>query len=286
MTNRVETLFPEFRGRRIVAIAGGWDFDVFEVDGEWIVRLPNRSEVEGWLATEIAVLADLAPTLPVPVPRFELTRGTKGVAYRKLRGTTFAASDATASIARELGAFLTALHAFAVDRALELGAADHSAERMQAHYRERRWPQFRERVLPLLASDECEEAERRANAYLDDDASADFRAALVHHDLGPEHVLIERGGVTGVIDWTDVIVADPAIDFAWLLHGVGKEFAFQLLDAYSGDVDAAFLERARFYHVLGPFYEVTYGQDTNQPHLVESGLAGIRQRLERWPSSA
>lgn len=284
MTRRVEALFPEFRGRRIVAIAGGWDFDVFEVDGEWIVRLPNRAEVKTWLMTEMALLAELAPALPVAVPRFELARGTLGVAYRKLPGEPLA--DASAPVAAGLGAALTALHAFPVERALELGAADLSAERMRAHYREHRWPEFRDRVLPLLADDERDEAERQAQAYLLADANAAFTAALVHRDLGPEHVLVAEGHVTGIIDWADACVGDPAIDFAWPLHGVGDEFAAQLLDAYGGDVDPSFLERARFYHVLGPFYEVVYGQDTNQPQLVESGLAGIRRRLERWPSSA
>jgi aminoglycoside phosphotransferase (APT) family kinase protein len=281
---RVEQVFPEFRGRSIVTIDAGWDFDVFEVDSEWIVRVPNRPEVEGWLATETAVLAELAGTLPVPVPRFELTRGARAVAYRKLHGDPLTPSRGTASIAAELGAALNALHAFPISRAVELGAKDLGGERFRAHYRDVRWPQFRERVLPLLAPDEREQAQRRADAYLDDHVA--FRPALVHCDLGPEHVLVTDGAVSGVIDWADARVADPALDFAWLLHGLGGQFASALLDAYDGELDATFLERARFYHVLGPFYEVVHGQDTQQPALVESGLAGIRLRLDRWPFSA
>jgi aminoglycoside phosphotransferase (APT) family kinase protein len=281
---RVELVFPEFRGRSIIAIDAGWDFDVFEVDREWIVRIPNRPEVEAWLATETAVLAELAPTFPVPVPRFELTRGTQGVAYRKLLGVPLTRARGTASIAAELGEALKALHAFPTSRAIELGAKDFGGGRFRAHYRNARWPQFRERVLPLLAPDEREQAERWARAYLED--SVAFRPALVHRDLGPEHVLVADGRVGGVIDWADARVADPAIDFAWLLHGLSAEFASALLDAYAEELDATFLERARFYHVLGPFYEVVHGQDTQQPALVDSGLAGIRQRLDRWPFSA
>jgi aminoglycoside phosphotransferase (APT) family kinase protein len=280
---RVELVFPEFRDRSIVAIDAGWDFDVFEVDGEWIVRMPNRPEVEGWLATETAVLAELAPTFPVPVPRFELTRGAQGVAYRKLHGDPLTPARGTASIATELGAALKALHAFPISRAIELGAKDLRGERFRAHYRDVRWPQFRDRVLPLLASDEREQAARWADAYLEDRVA--FRPALVHRDLGPEHVLVQDGRVSGVIDWADARIADPAIDFAWLLHGIDGGFVSALLDAYDMDLDATFLERARFYHVLGPFYEVVHGQDTRQPSLVESGLVGIRQRLQLWPFS-
>jgi aminoglycoside phosphotransferase (APT) family kinase protein len=283
VTHRVAAVFPEFRGRSIVPIAGGWDFHVFEVDEEWIVRLPNRDEVARWLARELAVMPELARTLPIAVPSFELVRGTEGVAYRKLPGVTLTPASATTQVAHDLGGFLAALHAFPVERALELGAEDRSDERLREYFRSERWPSFREHVLPLLAEDEREESERRAQTYLD--AAASFRAAFVHHDLGPEHVLVDSGRVIAVIDWTDALVGDPAIDFAWLLHGVGDDFGHELLDAY-GEVDAAFRERARFYHVLGPFYEVHYGATSNQPQLVDSGLAGIRQRLEQWPSSA
>lgn len=36
----------------------------------------------------------------------------------------------------------------------------------------------------------------------------------------------------------------------------------------------------RDWHLLGPWYEVVYGLDTDQPHLVESGMHGVRTRLE------
>ena len=276
MIERVEALFPEFRGHSIVALSGGWDFHAFEVDGEWIVRLPNRPEVEDWLETETALLAELSVTLPLPVPRPALIRGRRGVAYRKLPGSVLRVSDATPVIARELGTGLRALHAFPVACARELGATELGVE----HYSEFRWRQFRERVLPLLSPAERAEAERRAGAL-----THAFTPALAHRDLGPEHVLVEDGAVTGVIDWADAAVQDPAIDFAWVLHGVGDEFARAALAAY-GDVDDSFRGRALFFHVLGPFYQVIWGQDSNQRRLVESGLAGIRERLERWPSSA
>jgi aminoglycoside phosphotransferase (APT) family kinase protein len=42
-----------------------------------------------------------------------------------------------------------------------------------------------------------------------------------HNDLGIEHVLIDPGTwtVTGIIDWSDAAIVDPAIDFG-LLYGV------------------------------------------------------------------
>jgi aminoglycoside phosphotransferase (APT) family kinase protein len=179
---------------------------------------------------------------------------------------------------------LTALHAFPTARALEVGAVDLSGEHTRAYYLDARRREFGERVLPLLSPAERNETDRQFRAF--DRESAGFSATVAHRDLGPAHVLVEDGRVSGVIDWADAAVADPAIDFAWLLHGVDEEFAGAVLDAYGGDVDDSLLARARFYHVLGPFYEVVYGQLTDQPEFVTSGLEGVRRRLERWPPSA
>ena len=77
------------------------------------------------------------------------------------------------------------------------------------------------------------------------------------------------GRLSGVIDWGDARVGDPALDYAWLLNGPFADW----------NVDPDLRRRARFYHRLGPWYEAHYGLFTNQPAHVEVGMAGIRDRL-------
>lgn len=46
---------------------------------------------------------------------------------------------------------------------------------------------------------------------------------VAHHDLGAEHVLVDRSlAVTGVIDWTDAAVTDPAADHGRILRDLGE----------------------------------------------------------------
>ena len=45
------------------------------------------------------------------------------------------------------------------------------------------------------------------------------------------------------------------------------------------EVDDELRRRARIYHRLGPWFEVHYGDFTDQPEWVRSGLAGVRARL-------
>ena len=100
---------------------------------------------------------------------------------------------------------------------------------------------------------------------------------LVHGDLGPAHIRVADDAVTGVIDWGDCGVGDPALDLAWTLYGAGPAFAGALETAYSADARAC--ARARDWHLLGPWHEVLYGLDTDQPAYVASGLAGAVTRL-------
>ena len=69
-------------------------------------------------------------------------------------------------------------------------------------------------------------------------------AALVHGDLHFRHVLVERERVTGVIDWGDICLADPALDLQLLWSFVPPQGRAAFLDAY-GPVDDAQLVRAR-----------------------------------------
>ena len=251
---------------KLQIVEDGWDSLVLELGGEWIVRVPRRENVRATLATEVRLLPELAPTLPVPVPRFELV-SEGAVAYRKLPGKPI--DPTRTSLGETVGLFLAALHAFPVERARELGVPSHDLD-----WRDR-YRRFAREVLDAAGPVLGPEAETMVAKYLEDGANFTFAPALIHADLGPAHLLAERDELTGVIDWGDVRIGDPALDFAWLLQ---QPFAEAVLAAY-GDHDSRLPERALFYHRLGPWYELHYGLFFDRPEFVESGLAGVRSRL-------
>ena len=271
---------------RIVRIEEGWDSSVFEVDGEWIVRVPRRPEVREWMQVEAALLPALSDALPVPVPQFAAVEDAPSeffVLYRKLEGEALSAEACRGpggtQLAEQLGRFLAALHAFPRERATEAGLGDASPGEWTAEQR-RFAARCADDVMPLLAP-----AERvRAQTVFEELFSALEKLAetvLIHRDLGPAHVLHHGGSVTGVIDWSDASLGDPALDFAWLLHGTGTAFGDALLRAYGPVPGDALRARALSYHRLGPWHEVLYGLESERPEFVASGLAGVRRRLPR-----
>ena len=72
-----------------------------------------------------------------------------------------------------------------------------------------------------------------------------------HNDLGIEHVLIDPVAwtVTGIIDWSDAAIVDPAHDFGLLYRDLGPAALRVALGRYRGDTNdvAALSERAVFY---------------------------------------
>jgi aminoglycoside phosphotransferase (APT) family kinase protein len=241
--------------RKILEIDGGYDFEVTVVDDEWVFRFPRRPGVEEALELEIAVLPTLAPALPVSVPSFEhVVRNPLFVGYRMIRGQPLVDEDAEG-----VRAFLDALH-----------AQDPSGLPVERHdwveaYREQ-CAEFERLVFPAVDGDRRVEAQR---LFGEVETLVDFTPSLVHADLGPEHLLVRDGRLTGVIDWGDMRVGDPALDYAWLLAGPFADW----------DVDPDLRRRARFYHRLAPWYEAHYGLFTNQPAHTERGLVEISDRL-------
>ncbi|WP_328993802.1 phosphotransferase [Kribbella sp. NBC_01245] len=240
----------------------GWDSKAW-TDGVWLYRDPRRPEVVPRLLAEAALLPWLAPQLPLTVPVPELT--ATGVRHRLLPGVPLE----DAPVGKALGSFLRALHA--VDPA---EAVQHSAQDAEAAHAERSAVQARmaAEVLPRLPED----VRRRGEDLLAEIAQATY-AQLVHGDLGPDHILVTGDAVTGVIDWTDAHIGDPALDLSWLLYGAEPIVAEAVAASYEPDQDVK--RRALAWHRLGPWYEVLFGLDTERPELVQSGLAGVTSRL-------
>lgn len=271
----VRAHFPALEFRQARAVDDGWDSFVLDLDDEWIVRFPRRPEVERWMEREIALLPEIAPRLPVAVPRFDLVarNGLVCAGYRKIHGSP-ARGNLRWQIGEDLGRALSALHAFPVERAGVLGVPCFDPAAWREHFT-RLCGDFQERVLPLLHPDE----RKRAESVFAQVATLEFVPVLLHADLGPDHVLCRDGRVVGIIDWSDARVGDPALDLSWCLNGTPPEVGRAAAGTYGGDRHLR--RRALFYHRLGPWHEVVYGLETNQERFVRSGIEGVRSRLPR-----
>ncbi|MET9216457.1 MULTISPECIES: phosphotransferase [unclassified Nocardia] len=247
----------------------GWDSLAVLVDDRWVERRPRRPDVADQLRRETRLLPWLAPRLPLAVP-VPAVVGESPLVVRHALVPGAAIESPTAEHGLVIGAFLRALHGSPADDAMRHGLPTAAETRDDRAATVRR---FRAEVVPMLPADR----RARALAILDDaqDLPAD---TVVHGDLGPEHILVTGDHVTGVIDFGDTHLGDAAIDLAWPLYGAPADFATAVATAYG--VTDALRRRALIWHRLGPWHEVTYGADIDDPEIVRSGLAGVLDRLD------
>ena len=201
-----------------------------------------------------------------------------GLASRRTKdAAATAGSVAARPLARQLGAFLTALHSFPLQRAIGAGIPDGTPADWQRQCQSL-YESARERVFPLLDTVTRRAADTWWAGFLTSAATLGFTPVLIHGDLGTEHILCDRslGTLTGVIDWEDASIGDPALDFAGLLATLGAGAVEEVLSAYGGPADARLASRAGFYVAVAPFHEVLHGLDTGLTEHVHAGLQAIR----------
>jgi len=291
-TALIERCFPQITVQMALPITSGWDSFVLEVNGELIFRFPMREDVVKRIEQEIRLLPVLEKTLSTPIPHFDYIGHGDGeypylfVGYRKIGGIPLAAESITReqrwNLAPALARFLSELHSFPMELALRAGFAEHTPEQWRQVWRQEfqgRYEDLQLRVFPLLDEKLSTKTMQLWEEFLNVEEHFAFRPGLVHCDLGCEHIFCdpERGMLTGVIDWGDATIGDPALDFVGLLLGYGREFTEQVLSRYQGEEDSFFWRRIDFYSCYPPYSELLYGAYSGGQNFIEQGLAGLRE---------
>jgi aminoglycoside phosphotransferase (APT) family kinase protein len=248
----------------------GWDSEATLVEGRWLDRRPRYPDAEDQLRTETRLMPRIAPLLPlaVPVPIL-LDDQPLRVRHVMVPGTAVPDAGLPPEEGRRLGEFLRCLHDLPVNLHVDTGVPDAIGARAELLATLER---FLHRVQPMLP-----EHLRAAGSELLRYVALRTPTTLVHGDLGPSHLLCEEGRITGAIDWSDAREGDPALDLSWALYGTPEPFAEAVATAYGVTDDE--LVRALAWYRLGPWYEVLWGLGPGGQEFIDSGLAGVVERL-------
>jgi aminoglycoside phosphotransferase (APT) family kinase protein len=269
--------FPQLRGAPVEPLATGWDNTVHLVDRRWVFRFPRRAVALPGVEHEIAVLPRLAIRLPlaVPVPEFVGEPSHRypwpfwGAAL--IPGRELAEVE-TAEPAAALGRFLRALH-----------DTDHAALELPHDPMDRGVPAVRagkaRPVLDRLVTRGVVVPSAVTALLLRADVAdpPPGPAVLAHGDLHIRHVLVDGAGrATGVIDWGDLCLADPAVDLSLAYGGFAGPARDALLAAY-GPVPPERELAARVLAVSLCASLAEYAADEGRTRLLRAALDGLRR---------
>lgn len=226
---------PELRGASVEHIGSGWDNDAYRVAGAWILRFPRRAEVVDQQARELANLPHIARQLDVQVPVPQITGAPSELfpypfmAYRALEGVCGDDIEFDPStlecFGEDVARLLSQLRALDVD-ALELSQTDETPSTLRSQLAERQ-----DELASLLGEARAEAWSRR---YLEAAPPAyDGPPCYVHGDFASKHMLFDprTKRLTGLIDFADQHIGDPAYDLIEMFTWHGPDFARSLSPA-------------------------------------------------------
>ncbi|MGS0688657.1 phosphotransferase family protein [Nakamurella sp. GG22] len=283
---------PDYEPADIHCVGAGVDHVAYLVGGELIVRLaqdpaygtaeeqdratggaPGEAEREAQLLRLVAEYS----TLPVPVPLV----ATDGLlAYRALPGVPLLSRSQdwrrahAADLGNVLGRFLASLHSIPTDSLT--GIAEVDDEPLSGWLVEARecWDAIGD--WAATASGLPQDSLGRIQRFLAaPPPPRGDEICFTHNDLGSEHVLIDpaSGAITGVIDWTDAAVADPAVDLGLVLRDLGDEAFHAAARQVPGGEPEGLRERALFYARCRSLEDMGFGIENDRPEYVANTVA-------------
>jgi aminoglycoside 2''-phosphotransferase len=279
----------------LVFLGEGHFVSAWLANGTVVYRFAKHPAAALSLRREACLLPRLAPRLPLKIPQptyyeISLDPMVAVAAHHLLIGETlmrrqFAAlrhdrqDDCVAQIAQFLMAFhqsdLELARQCAVDvrdyRSYYSDLADRFEQHMVAHIPNAGDCHYVRAVFEKFLS--AEVAQLRSNA-------------LIHADLSVPHILWDRrdAKVTAIIDFGDMIIADPAGDLAGLYENYGPKFIRYLMRHIpSGDLEALIERVYRLYELSWIDWAVDVFEDQRRERipLVLKELSRLRHDAPR-----
>jgi aminoglycoside 2''-phosphotransferase len=274
-------MHTSFRVTEYRLLLEGWDNVVLQANGSHVFRFTRRPDVSKQLRKEAQLLPTLSKhlMLQVPTPEYVWMDGDPPhfMGYRVIPGEQLRDShmhDSNRSrYSSSLAVFLTQLQGIPLEEVGDLVPRYTGGDWRSLYLG------LREKVGKLVAPRLQKVASGLLgdfDGYLEEPANFRFSPRLIHHDLSSDHILHDpaTGNLTGVIDWGDSCISDPAFDITGLLADYGLAFA-KAVTAAKGD-PAEYLERAGFYARNVGVHQVLHGLKVGDRAHVEAGLRRLK----------
>ena len=272
-------------------IGEGWGsvaLRVKSVANDWVVRIPKYPDapfVGGDLKREALIIKNIQGlNLPISNEIFIIEDDSGHLIAAVHQYVSGSASNRFAihgrnsrmKLAHQIGIFLSALHQIPLTRELE--SAVPTIDLWTDRYVD-----LIERSLPKLSSRSQEWLTEVADQFWRDVDSHKISKTLIHGDLSAEHILVDEDiNISGVIDFGDAMIADPALDLAGVRWAYGKRLLAQVLKTYTangGVVDDDFLKRVEFYWKMVPLYLIADGEIFNGGQDFTDGMRQLSSRV-------
>jgi len=290
---RVAKVLEEIAGplSDLVFLGEGHFVAAWLANGTVVYRFAKHPAAVLSLRREACLLPRLAPHLPLKVPQpsyYELSLDplVAVAAHDLLVGKTLTREEFAAlgphrqdNCAAQIAQFLMALHQSNLDwvQQCDVNVRDYRSYYSDLAIR------FEQHMAAAVAdAGDCDYARSVFEEFLSEDATYFRSSALIHGDLSVPHILWDRqdAKVTAIIDFGDMIIADPAGDLAGLYENYGPQFMRYLMRHIpSADLEALLRRVYRLYELSWVDWAVDIFEEQRRDDtpLVLSELSRLRR---------
>ncbi|MFA5030097.1 MAG: aminoglycoside phosphotransferase family protein [Patescibacteria group bacterium] len=278
---------PKVKRRNIALRDYGWDYMVFIVNNKTVFRFPRNTRGVESLDRQIKFAKKFQrhTVLSIPQPKLEIKNSVIYATYPLVKGEPLkpvllkrCTIGNQQKIAKQLGVFLAELHNFPVLSAQRIGVQHRQAG--LASYDST--IHFEKYLKRYVRNNEWKWAVNRLKEIRTVIRKSQFQLVVAHNDIAPQHILFDqkRQKLTGIIDFGDLAIGDPAVDF-FRLNVYSKSFVEQVFKAYGGRLDKLFFDREKAYQDLTLLHRLAHYIKKGDKVLIKIIRNELRQRIRR-----
>ncbi|PHD77522.1 phosphotransferase [Bacillus sp. AFS043905] len=280
--------FPEIELEEIKQFGEGFDNTVIQINGQFVFRFPRRPIAVTLIQVENQLLPSIAGTFPLAIPEpiffgkpstlypypFTGYKMVKG--HLPVEGTKAKKVESAKRFAR----FLKVLHSFPVEKAKRLGVQPDGMMRLDIPYRKKSLMENVSNLIKLGYFEQAHAVKDFVETLGEGELDVQHPISLVHGDIHIRNVLLDDEGVlAGVIDWGDVHIGNPAIDFSFLYSYFPKEVRSAFFEIY-GEIEKETESLARFRAIYMLVTLLVYGLDRHDEELIAITSTGLKFAIE------
>ncbi|MHA1962700.1 MAG: phosphotransferase family protein [Candidatus Thorarchaeota archaeon] len=268
-------------------------YNVYIAEDKYIFRFPSSyhppSRRREFVHRDIKVFKLLKGrfTYPIPEPVFtELELDTPYMGYKMIPGVSLstlflnATPEQVKFAGEQTGQFLGELHS--IDEAL---LEDEAGSFTPEDFRKEQSKFFKDvqkLTFPNMTYQQRDWTETLFHDFLESDKYNEVDPVIVHGDFDISNILVEPKTfrVTGIIDFEDIQVYDPAVDFVFLREGT--DFLTSMIQAYPHRIDPHLRQRVTYLLGKQPFFYILKGLDFGIDAMVSFGYKILSEYISNW----